>query len=91
MLATEQYSHLQELATATADGYFPNVIRENAARRQELLAHATQCVRPATQHLLGRFNPCQIQNLPSGSFLQGSSVVRPQVYTPDKTASFTSH
>ena len=44
MLVTELYSHLQALATAAADGYYPNVILENAAHRQELLAHATQYI-----------------------------------------------
>ena len=37
----ELYSHFQALATtATPRGYYPNVILENAAGRQELLAHA---------------------------------------------------
>ena len=41
VLATEVYSHLQELATAAADGYYPNVIQvmddiaqDNAVLRQ---------------------------------------------------------
>ena len=34
MLAMEVCSHLREFATAAADGYFTNVILEDAARRR---------------------------------------------------------
>ena len=63
ILSTQTYAHLQEVATAAAVGFYPNVASvakdiagNDAPYQQELVAHAKQCVRPAIDYFLRRFN-----------------------------------
>lgn len=63
ILSTEAYGHLQEVATAAGDAYYPNVDQvvqqiagDNDNRRQELTAHARHAVQPAINYFLRRFN-----------------------------------
>lgn len=62
-LSTNAYQHLQEVATAAQDAYYPNVAavvkkiaHDNRQLQKELTAHATACVQPAICYFLRKFN-----------------------------------
>ena len=57
LLVFDAYKHLQEVATAAADRYYPNVdaiikqLAPNDQQRQEVLRqHAKECVQPAIDY-----------------------------------------
>ena len=63
LLVFDAYKHLQEVATAAADRYYPNVdaiikqLAPNDQQRQEVLRqHAKECVQPAIDYFLKRFS-----------------------------------
>ena len=65
LLSLDAYSHLQEVAVAASDAYYPNVaavvksIAPNSPQHQaQLTTHAEDCVRPAVRYFLTKVQPC---------------------------------
>eukprot|EP00117_Sycon_ciliatum_P033731 scpid77720/ scgid25892/ len=63
MLSLDAYTHLQEVATAAQDAVYPNVeavVKKlapgNVAQQNELRRYAADCIRPAVQYFLRKFN-----------------------------------